>query len=138
MSAQELLESVRHRNRQLDSMLRAQAHLRRRHKSLLNKRPLLARQALEQSQALAEDILRLYRGLPALRQAVGAVINRLPHPGERELLKLVYLTGLTVEDAAPILHYSPRHAYRVRLKALGRLEALVKKEGDPLPPNIED
>lgn len=130
MTAQQLLDALRQGNRQLDTLLRAQARLRERHKRLLHKRPLLARQALARCEALAEDIQRLYRELHALRRRVNALIDRLPHPGERELLKLVYIAGLTVEDAAPLLHYCPRHAYRVRLKAIGRLEALLNKGED--------
>lgn len=125
MTARNLLESIQLANRQIGRLLRLQTRLRDKHRGMLEHSPAAAERVMQQSQALAEEILQLYQGLEVKRERLCRLIDRLPDPGEREVLKLLYLTGLTVNGAAEVLNFSLRHTYRVKAQALKHLQALL-------------
>jgi len=85
----------------------------------------------------ADDIGRLEERIDAERQARGlyARVRRLP-PGEREVLELVAVDGLSVSDAAAVAGISPVAA-RVRLhrarRALRQAASPVQQAGNAGP-----
>lgn len=131
MTAQEQLQSIHLLNRELSCLLRAQAKARQRYSRLQANRPNLAKQALKQCQALSQAILSLYVCLDTRRQELCQLIDRLPRPDERQVLKLTYLSGFTMEETAEMLHFSVRHTYRLKQRALERLQALLMRPGAP-------
>lgn len=122
MTAQDLLSSIQQSNRQLNTMLRTQAALRDRARK---SQPQKAQQCLKQARALAKDIESQFRDLDKRRASLCRLIDRLPAQEERDVLKLTYISGFTVDKAADILHFTPRHVYRLRSRGVQRLQALM-------------
>lgn len=55
-------------------------------------------------------------------QEVEAVIDAVPDPGLRDMLRMHYMDGLPWEEIADKQHYSSRHIFVLRRKALALVE----------------
>lgn len=71
------------------------------------------------------DLVNLYarkiRKARAELQTIEKAIDAVPDDLARRLLQLRYLEGLTWEEVADAISYSPRHIYAIRDKALAMI-----------------
>lgn len=128
MKAERLLCSFRDLEEDIDRMLRLQRwHTRELESEELSpaRRELLTRE----QKRLRASIAKGYRQHAFRLKAITRLLDRLPEKAEREALRLHYLSRMRVEDAAELLGYSERHLYRLRSRALERLDALLKGKG---------
>ena len=127
MKAEELLLSLRRIQENIDRKLRIkQWHLRQLN-SDVPPGPARAAQLRQSSRRLSTMIAQDYKQYNIRVKSCARLINRLPDKTERDLLRCHYLSGMRLEEVAEQLNFSERHCYRLREKALDRLDALMNR-----------
>ena len=124
MNAEKYLQQLIEHGKRLDTLLLLQALLQQDHRQLKDEQPEKAAFMLRSARKLTQQILAAYDRQDQLYTRARRLIERLPQQPERDILLLCYLRNMTVEEAAPLMNYSPRHCYRLRRRALMHLNAL--------------
>ncbi len=122
MSARELLESY--------GALREEAGLR-----LYELRALRARRNSGQAPSSRErDLLArcrtLQRKMKSRQKQLTCLLAQLDSQSERLVLESRYLQGMSYEDISLALNFSPRHIYRLHLRGVTALNAILGAQAD--------
>lgn len=123
MSAEQFLKSHQMEGRQLDKLLRLQAHLRDSHRALKQAGDPRAPDMLAEAARLQDIILAQYQAMEVMRKRLQRYIDRLPDPKERAVLTLLYIRQFTMQETAHVMDFTPRHCSRIHRRALEHLEA---------------
>lgn len=71
---------------------------------------------------MEKDTQRLFR----IMEDVEALVCRIPNPRQRDVIRMKYLQGYTLEMIAVKLHYSWRQILRFHKKAMLKIEELLQ------------